>query len=482
MIETVVHTSENNNLYLYDDQYRLSMLIHPDLAKVHKSSGHVDPYYIRKYMYMKNHGLFSKSNYAKFKTVINEAMVEESIIRSHQIVFEVTDFCNLNCSYCVLGDFYDGFEIRNNNHIDTQSAIKLLKYIFDLKIKNNKDKLTLSFYGGEPLLNIYFIKEIVNVVRQLNFEKKLDITYNMTTNAVFIHKHIHFLVENEFDLLISIDGNEKNDSYRSYRKNKGNSFQQVIENIDMIQRDYPDYFDKYIHFNAVLHNRNSVREIYEFIYGRYYKIPQISELSLDNIKPEKKCHFNKMFNHKRKSENEFIKSESQLLSLTHKELSLFREATEFLKYYSINFFISNITSLLLYEDEEYYPTNTCLPFSKKIFLTNRNKLLPCEKLNHKYSMGEVVEDVQIDIRGIVQKYNFYYEHIQGICQYCYIHHFCGMCMFRIDNLDKLDSEKFICNIFHDQKAFQTKMYRIFSFLEKYPADLTEILENVIITS
>lgn len=46
-------------------------------------------------------------------------------------------------------------------------------------------------------------------------------------------------------------------------------------NTDMIKLKHPSYFDKYVNFNAVLNNRNSIKGIYEFIYNRYGKIPRI---------------------------------------------------------------------------------------------------------------------------------------------------------------------------------------------------------------
>lgn len=58
----------------------------------------------------------------------------------------------------------------------------------------------------------------------------------MTTNATLVHKHIDFLVENEFKLLISLDGNEVNHSYRVFNNNK-NSHKTVIKNIDIIKRN-----------------------------------------------------------------------------------------------------------------------------------------------------------------------------------------------------------------------------------------------------
>ena len=453
------------------------MLLHPEFEKAFEKSTDVDSYYVKKYDYLKYHGFFSKTKQVDFIT-LDESMIKESIIQTNQIVFETTDYCNLKCSYCAFGELYEGYDARNYKNINTLNAILLLKYIFEINPKNKNRKLGISFYGGEPLLNIHFIKRIVKVADQLNAEKEIDISFIMTTNATLIHKYIKFLVDNKFRILISLDGNEGNNSYRVFSKNKKNSFHKVIENIDMIQKDYPDYFNNSVSFNAVLHNKNSVKDIYNFIYTRYNKIPRISELSLDDINPDNKGLLEKMFHSKRESEAEYLKEETNLLP--HESELLYSELTDFLKNCSINFYISNITSSLQ-DDVKYLPTSTCIPFSKKIFLTNRNRLLPCEKINHKYTFGNVNGDIEIDIPEITRQFNFYYENFKKVCQNCYAYRFCGLCMFQIENLNKLDTKAFICERFQDRKTFQNKLYRIFSFLEKYSNDYFQILENIVIT-
>jgi uncharacterized protein len=453
------------------------MLIHPEFEKIWKESTDADLFYLKKYDYLKKYGFFSEPKSVNFGT-IDESTVRDIISQTTMIVFETTDFCNLNCMYCSFGVFYEGFEARNQKNININHAITLLKYIFNIKPKNKTNKLSIGFYGGEPLFNGKFIMQIIDVINRLKSEKEMEVEYNITTNATLIHKYIHFLVENKFELLISLDGNEKNHSYRFFKANRENSFGKVIENIDMIQSNYPEYFKKYVNFNAVLHDRNSVKEIYEFIYSRYHKIPRIAELASDDMNPDKKDFYNRMFHSKRKSEAEYLNEEPNMLP--HEELFLFKELIDFLKYYSINFYVSNITDLL-YGEKKYVPTNTCLPFWKKIMLTTNSKLMPCEKVNYlKYSMGEVNENVMIDIPEITRKYNYYYDHIKKHCQHCYINKFCGVCLFLTNNLDELEKKNFICENFHDQKSFNGKLHRIFSFLEKYPKDFFQITENVTI--
>ena len=109
MIKTLIYTTENNNSYIYDHKSRLSMLIHPDLKKAHENPAEADTYYLKKYEYLKRHGLFSEPKPSTFGS-LNESMIKESITKTSQITFEVTDFCNLNCLYCSFGELYEGFD------------------------------------------------------------------------------------------------------------------------------------------------------------------------------------------------------------------------------------------------------------------------------------------------------------------------------------------------------------------------------------
>ncbi|MDR2919150.1 MAG: radical SAM peptide maturase [Tannerella sp.] len=478
MIQTFICTSENKNLYIYDDQSRLSMLAHPELEKASEKSTEVDPYYLKKYAYLKTHGFFAKPKPSEF-AALEESVVSDNIKNTKQIVFEVTDSCNLSCTYCAFGELYEGYDERISKKINTRKAINLLKFIFDHKPKNKNDKLAISFYGGEPLLNIKFIKQIVELSKQLNIDKQFDLEYTMTTNTTLLHKYIDFLVTNNFRLLISLDGNEKCHSYRTFSKNKKNSFQKVVENLDILRRDYPEYFLTNVSFNAVLHNKNSIKEIYDFIYTRYDQIPRISELNTRNARSCNKNILDSMYQSVAEGEAEFRKEDSDLTRLTHRNSLSFIELTNHLKYISINYYISNIRELL-YNIERQLPTSTCTPFSKKILLTNRNKLLPCERIDYRYSMGKVSEDIELNIPEITRQYNFYYEHIQKFCQTCYAYRFCGTCLFHIDNIDKANEEGFVCQYFQNQRAFKNNLKNIFTFLEKYPTNYSEILENVVI--
>ena len=458
------------------------MLIHPHLYKICEFPSRlkqmdVDSYYKDKYVYLKNNGFFTKRKVVNLKSELDESIVRDNLSNTPQIVFEVTSGCNLNCFYCAQGELYESYNGKSSKNIDINSAVKLLKYFFDIFPCSKNNKLGIGFYGGEPLLNIKFIKQIIKVIPYLNAEKKLDVTFLMTTNGTLIHRHMDFLVENRFKLLISLDGNEENHSYRIFDGNLKNSHSKVIENVDMIKKQYPEYFEKNVSFNAVLHNRNSVKEIYEFVYMRYNKIPRIAELNMSHINPQKRGVLKNMFHNKRKSESEYIKENIGLLP--HDQLSMYHELINFLKYISVNYYVSHITNVF-HKEEINLPTSTCLPFSKKTFLTNDNKILTCERIGENFTLGTVKHEVLIDIPDITQQYNSYYEKVSKICRYCYAYRFCGLCMFQIEKFNNITNQRFVCDNFYDENKFKMKLFNIFSFLEDNPKDFFEILKNYVI--
>lgn len=69
--------------------------------------------------------------------------------------------------------------------------------------------------------------------------------------------------------------------------------------------------------------------------------------------------FQKMFRDIRDSEKEYYKEKDNLL--LHEDLLPFHELSNFLKYFSINSYVSDILSTLCVENK-YFPASTCFPF------------------------------------------------------------------------------------------------------------------------
>jgi uncharacterized protein len=72
-----------------------------------------------------------------------------------QLVFEVTDACNLQCKYCAYGDLYDDYDERTDNTLSIKKAIKLIDYLADFW---NSGRNSLDF--TKILLHTLLISEI----------------------------------------------------------------------------------------------------------------------------------------------------------------------------------------------------------------------------------------------------------------------------------------------------------------------------------
>jgi uncharacterized protein len=379
--------------------------------------------------------------------------VKASLANTPQITFEVTDACNLNCTYCGYGKFYSDYDARENKKMPHRQAILFLKYLKQLwespLNRSYQKNVYIGFYGGEPLLNMNFIKE---VVRYINYEIKCatrTFTFSMTTNAILLHKYMDFLAENNFSLLISLDGDEYNTSYRV--DHAGNpSFCRIIDNVNVLRNKYPGYFDRRVNFNAVLHNRNSVESIYRFIKETYDKIPSIGELNDMGIRPEMKKEFKNTYRNSYESLHqsehyEEIEKDMFIQSGTYQSVSTYLlQHSEFV--------YKDYNELLFGKRRNYsIPTGTCIPFGKKVYITVNGRILPCERIGHQFALGQLTnQDVAIDFESIACKYNDYYRKVDKQCKSCYTRDTCIQCIF---NLPDIDKDKVTCHGFTSKKNF-----------------------------
>lgn len=112
-----------------------------------------------------------------------------------QLLFEVTDGCNLKCHYCGYGELYNNYDKRTSSKLSFEKVKMTVDYMVELwKSPYNtsyNNVVDISFYGGEPLLNMDLIKKTISYLEENRIEG-LDFTYRMTTNAFFLDLYMDF--------------------------------------------------------------------------------------------------------------------------------------------------------------------------------------------------------------------------------------------------------------------------------------------------
>ena len=86
---------------------------------------------------------------------------------SQQLTFVVTQDCNLRCKYCYMTD-------KNNKHVmSIETAKKIIDYFVDNRdILYSADYVVLDFIGGEPLLEVTLIEQIIDYFILTTYLKK----------------------------------------------------------------------------------------------------------------------------------------------------------------------------------------------------------------------------------------------------------------------------------------------------------------------
>lgn len=414
--------------------------------------------------------------------LIDEKVMKNNLINLKNIVFEVTEKCNLKCKYCGLSErLYEKYDERKYRDLPFEKARLMIDYLLNLWKENyvaeTNSPLIVGFYGGEPLLNMPLIKKIINYIEESNIAGR-KIYYSMTTNAMLLDKHIDFLAEKKFNLTISLDGNEVAQSYRIDHAGN-NSYNQVIQNAKLLQQTYPEYFNGVeVNFISVLHNRNDVEPLLDFFKTHFDKTPMITPLSSHAISEDKKKEFWAMYQNKSQS---LIKSANcEAIEDKHfLEMPKGLRLSQFLYHTSGNIYYSYNQLLMQKYGNDIISTGTCTPFSKKLFLAVDGKILPCERIDHDFEVGYVHDDfVELDHKHVADRHNYYLSKVADRCLSCTASSFCFQCVYHIDDIR---NKSVHCQNFHTPEKFNKEKEENFNCLREHPHYYNRILNEISFT-
>lgn len=165
------------------------------------------------------------------------------------LTLEINKKCNLNCTYCYLGK-------KGSAEMSFEEVKDIILVLLKEVEKKHKDKsLKINFLGGEPLLSISLIQKLVQFCNVQAQKRTIKNIYTVTTNGTIMNQKImKFMINNNFGIKLSLDGNEKiHDLNRRTLGNQG-SFKMIEKNFRYFA-EYENRMQKYIQVaNVVTHN------------------------------------------------------------------------------------------------------------------------------------------------------------------------------------------------------------------------------------
>lgn len=137
------------------------------------------------------------------------------------LTLNVTQICNLKCTYCAAGG--DGTYGEAINRISVEKTLPQLKFFLE-NLKNGSS-FNISFVGGEPFLYPEAMKAIYDYVSLQTADRQITSRFVVVTNGTLItNKVIEMLKTMKIHITVSLDGDSSiNDKVRPSKDGKGST-------------------------------------------------------------------------------------------------------------------------------------------------------------------------------------------------------------------------------------------------------------------
>ncbi|MFR1926650.1 MAG: radical SAM protein [Clostridium paraputrificum] len=356
--------------------------------------------------------------------------IEQMLDRKlNMITLQLTQRCNLRCSYCIYSENSSYNRKHSNISMDFDTAKRAIDFYKRHTI--DSDKIAIAFYGGEPLLELNLIKKITQYANKVFKGKK--ILFRMTTNATLFNDEaidFFFNSENDFLVLISLDGPSSIQNInRKFPSGKG-SFEIVMNNIRNISLKVKNFQNK-IHVNTVIDPKNDYHEIAQILND-----PLLKDVSFQ---------FNLV-------EHDGIPVDYEENYLTEFGYDMFLGYISYFRDNGKNFPNKMIEYNFSYIDdtvskfrtnvlgENAAPGGPCEPGRMRLFVDCFGNFFPCERVSETSScmkIGSLDEGFYIDnIKNMLNIAQLTKEE----CKNCWAFSLCTVCVKKADDSEKFSKE------------------------------------------
>lgn len=174
------------------------------------------------------------------------------------LVIAPTLNCNMACPYC--------YENKKNKRFDSKVKKSIIDFVRNYINKYLIKTLSITWYGGEPLLEKDAIKELSQAFKEICEDKNINYQAHIVTNGSLMdYETGTMLKEAGINIVqITVDGMEETNNQRRILKNGQNSFEIITNNIKACQ----NLFKISVRVNVDKSNKEEVDKLYNFFTDR----------------------------------------------------------------------------------------------------------------------------------------------------------------------------------------------------------------------
>ncbi|WP_202709090.1 radical SAM/SPASM domain-containing protein [Sporosalibacterium faouarense] len=445
--------NRNENVHIDEEVYHsLDKILNGEIDEIS-----IDEKFKMQFDELRREGYLSTNRIREIKHPATDLLDTYLSRKMKMITIQLTQNCNLRCEYCPYTENNGTERKHSNKKIDFETIKKALLIFRDNSIDN--DNVSVTFYGGEPLLEFDLIRKTVDYCKEL-FSGK-HVKFSLTTNATLFTKEImEFFEKEKFNLLISLDGPKHlNDKNRKFYNSNKSVFDKVVKNIQVMKDSYKSLFNN-LSLNMVIDPTTDLNDYLSLF--RENKI-------LDDVRVRTTILDDYTEDNRFKSLDSFVE---QYCELENKYSSHIFENKELTDERFIESLFFRKTQDLLEDIEKTNslgnvgcPSGPCVPGAQRLFVDVDGKFYPCERVSesNKFNIiGNVNEGIMIEeaekILNIA-KYN------SEKCKNCFAFRECGFCINSYEKeLDKVKVSNQMCE--SRRNTFHKKLINLQTIKEK----------------
>lgn len=388
---------------------------------------------------VRQHGFFQSDGLCCRVSPVSQERICADLDRDvQQMCLEITEGCNLRCHYCA----YSGGYAYNRQHGTRSMPQAIARTAIDLFFKKNQDRkepFALSFYGGEPLMQIPLIKFCVQYARSLPWQNPEALSFNMTTNATLLDDEtIRFLVDNKFSVLVSLNGPmEDHDAHRVYAGG-GGTFARVMANLHRFNEIAPEY--PFLSVSCVITPTADVLRTNDFFVEHRELFRQIS---INKVTPDHKTFFHEYPSDPGRQGQQFRTLYQQYVAAHLQPGPPVSERSDMVfirPLFERDFMLLHKRDIVAQMPTDFEITTTCFPGKRKVLVDVQGRLHVCERIANTYSIGDVWSGYHLPtIKQILDEYTTLMNRQE--CLSCWAVRFCPACFANMAGNGHLSLER-----------------------------------------
>ena len=241
----------------------------------------------------------SEQNQLLFETLknnqilVDESVVETDVVRmaflnrytnnkTLRLLIYVTDDCNFDCVYCP--------QKHVNMYMTEDTIDKIVSSVSKLLSNHQFDGITISWFGGEPLLNLSVVERGMKAFQKIARQFNLIIHSGITTNGYLLSdRTVSILLNhgvNEYQ--ITLDGDQLRHDKNRHLKNGGATWEKIWNNL-LSMKSRSNEFSVNIRINSNMDNIEFLPQFIQRIQSTFDKrfIIRIQPIISMGVSPSK---------------------------------------------------------------------------------------------------------------------------------------------------------------------------------------------------